>query len=98
MAYGDEKVAIDVREAESGSIIYKDKSGKETSYYPTRTAWLEIEDLQVMVVLGDTPKDAKEGVLVTRIRGIARLEDRSLSVVGDPTTKTRTPRTLSAAP
>ena len=90
MAYGDEKVVIDVREAERGSIVYKDKSGKETSYYPTRTAWLEIEDLQVMVVLGDTPKDAKEGVLVTRIRGIARLEDRSLSVVGDPTTKTRT--------
>lgn len=90
MAYGDEKVIIDVREGERGQIIYKDGEGKEHKYYPARYAYFTVEDLQTLVVLNEPPDGQTEPVIVRRIRGTARLEDRSLSVVGDPKSKTRT--------
>jgi len=90
MAHGDEKVIVDVREGERAQIIYKDGEGKEHKYYPARYAYFVIEDLQTLVVLNEPPEGQTEPVIKRRIRGTARLEDRRLSVVGDPTSKTRT--------
>jgi hypothetical protein len=88
MAYGDEKVVVNVKDVEHGEILYTDKEGKQHTYYPCRSIWLEVQTLEVLTVVGD-PKDGAEPPLVTRVRGTAALEDRSISVVGDPTSKVR---------
>ncbi len=90
MGYGDEKVIVDVREGERAQVIYKDGEGKEHTYYPSRYAYFVVEDLQTMVVLNEPPEGQVEPVITRRLRGAARLEDRSLSVVGDPKSRTRT--------
>ncbi|GAB1391622.1 hypothetical protein MASR1M6_38040 [Rubrivivax sp.] len=90
MAYGDEKVIVDVRECERAQIIYKDGEGKEHKYYPARYAYFIVEDLQTLVVLNEPPEGQTDPVIARRIRGTARLEDRALSVVGDPKSKTHT--------
>lgn len=90
MAYGDEKVVVDVRDGERAQIIYKDGEGKEHTYYPARYAYFVVEDLQTMVALNEPSEGQKEPVIVRRIRGTARPEDRGLSVVGDPKSNTRT--------
>ena len=87
MAYGDEKVIIDVKDGERGEILYTDQDGKKRSYYPCRSIWLEVQTLEVLTILGDLWEDAKEPPLITRVRGIVVLGDRSISVVGDPKTK-----------
>lgn len=89
MGYGDEKVIVDVKDINNGEILYTDKDGKETTYYPCRSIWLEVQTLEVLTVLGD-PKDGAEPPLVTRVRGTAALEDQSISVVGDPQSKVHT--------
>lgn len=89
MAYGDEKVIVDVKDVEHGDILYTDKEGKESTYYPCRNIWLEVQTLEVLTVLADPRPDDKEPNLVTRVRGTAALEDRSISVVGDPASKVR---------
>ncbi len=42
------------------------------------------------MILGEPPEGTTEPTIVRRPRGIARLEDDSLSVVGDPKTRTHT--------
>jgi len=88
MAYGDEKVIVDVKDVNHGEILYTDKEGKEHTYYPCRSIWLEVQTLRVRTTLGD-PKDGAEPPLVTRLYGTAALEDRSISVVGDSKSKVR---------
>lgn len=90
MGYGDETVIVDIRDGERAQIIYKDGEGKEHTYYPARHVFFIVENLQTLVVLAETPEGQMEPVVERRIRGTARLEDRSLSVVGDPKSKTRT--------
>ena len=90
MAYRDEKVIVDVRDGERAQIIYRDAEGKDHTYYPARYAYFVVEDLQTMVVLDEPPEGQIAPVIVRRIRGQARLEDRGLSVVGDPKSKTHT--------
>lgn len=90
MSYGDEKVIVDVREGERAQILYRDREGKEHKYYPARYAYFVVEDLQTLIMLNEPREGQTEPVIVRRIRGTARLEDRSLSVVGDPKSKTRT--------
>ena len=90
MAFLDEKVIVDVREIEGAQIIYKDGEGKEHKYYPAKYAYFVVEDLQTLVELKGPPEGQTEPVIVRRIRGNARLEDRSLSVVGNSESKSRT--------
>lgn len=89
MAYGDEKVIVDVKDVEHGEILYTDKEGKEHTYYPCRNIWLEVQTLEILTVLADPREDDKEPNLVTRVRGTVALEDRSISVVGDRASKVR---------
>lgn len=88
MAYGDAKVIVDVKDIEHGKILYTDEEGKEHIYYPCRGISLEVQTLEVLTVLGDS-KDGNERLLVTSVHGTVVLEDRSISVVGDPKSKVR---------
>jgi hypothetical protein len=88
MGYGDEKVIVDVKDVDHGEILYTDKEGKEHTYYPCRSIWLEVETLEVLTFLGE-PKDGAEPPLVTKVRGTATLEDRSISVIGDTKSRVR---------
>lgn len=88
MGFGDEKVIVDVKDVENGDILYTDKDGKQTTYYPSHSIWLEVQTLEVLTVVGE-PRDGAEPPVLIRVRGTAALEDRSISVVGDPTSKVR---------
>lgn len=90
MGHAGEKIVVDVRESDRGSIIYKDSAGKEATYYPTMTTWFTVEDLETFVMLGEPAEGTTEPTIVRRLRGTARLEDDSLSVLGDPNTCTKT--------
>ncbi len=84
MAYGDPEVAVDVKDSEHGEILYTDADGKQHTYYPNRSIWLEVQTLEVLTVLAESRQEGAEPQLMTRVRGTAVLEDRSISVVGDP--------------
>lgn len=90
MAYRDSKVVVDLKDIEHGEILYTDTDGKTHTYYPTRNIWLEVQTLEVLTILGDPKEEGAEPPLLNRVRGAAMLEDRSISVVGDPESKVRT--------
>lgn len=89
MGYGDEKVVVDVKDVEHGEICYTDGEGKEHTYYPCRWIWLDVQDLAVWTILNAPKDDGAQPSLATRVRGTVMLEDRSISVVGDPGTRVR---------
>ena len=89
MAYGDEKVVVDVKDVDRGAILYTDAGGKEHTYHPARSIWLEVQTLQILTVLGGPAEEGGTPKLITRVRGSAVLEDYSISVVGDPSSKVR---------
>jgi len=100
MAYGEEKVAINLREAvikpgevEYGALIETRKDGKEETYYPMQfvTHWyckkLQIRQGFVYLEEGDQypPK------MITYVTGIAGLDSaRDVSVIGEPENRTGT--------
>ncbi|TXT35209.1 MAG: hypothetical protein FD135_5032 [Comamonadaceae bacterium] len=85
MAFGDEKVVV--KDIDHGDILYTDNAGAEHTYYPCHSIWIEVQTLEVLTVLGDRKEEGQEPPLVTRVRGTVSLEDRSISVVGDPKSK-----------
>lgn len=89
MAFGDEKVVVNIKDIDHGEILYTDIAGVEHTYYPCHTIWIEVQTLEVLTVLGDCKEEGQEPPLVTRVRGTVALEDRSISVVGDPKSKVR---------
>ncbi|KQV60138.1 hypothetical protein ASC95_01275 [Pelomonas sp. Root1217] len=88
MDYGDEKVIIDLKDGDSGEILFTDKDGKQATYYPSHSIWLDVQTLEVLTVLNE-PAEGAEPSIGRRLRGVAVLEDRSISVVGDPRSKSR---------
>ncbi|OIT13539.1 hypothetical protein BL241_03120 [Ralstonia solanacearum] len=89
MGYGDPKVVVDVKDIEHGEILYTDTDGKQRTYYPNRSIWLEVQTLEVLTILGEPKEEGAEPLLMTRVRGTALLEDHSISVVGDPESRVR---------
>lgn len=90
MAFGDEKIVVDVKDTDHGEIEHTDKAGKKHTYYPCSNNWLIVESLEVLTALGEPRESNTEPQVLTRVRGIAKLEDRSISVVGDQSSKTKT--------
>ena len=90
MAYGNTKVVVDVKEVVQGEILYTNADGKEQTYYPTHSIWLEVQTLEVLTILGDPEEEGAQPPLVIRVNGTATLEDYSICVVGDPGSEVRT--------
>lgn len=91
MGYGDKKVVIEMTEREDGSIEHADPDGLKRTYYPGRQVWLDLQDLQVWRHLRESEADGAPN-LVMQAQGEARLEDYDLSIIGEPTNKTRSVR------
>lgn len=68
-----------------GEVEYEDATGKKTTYYPSRGVGLTVIKLMVCHYL-DSERDPV--AVSTFLRGTARLHDRSLSIIGESTTKT----------
>lgn len=90
MARQDEKIIVDVRDGERGSVVYKDVSGEEHTYWPAKCTYFVLEDLQTSTYLAEPGEGETEPEIKKSIRGLARVECRSLSVIGDPAWKTTT--------
>ncbi len=58
-------------------------------FKPNRRIWLEAQTLELLTFLREPQEQGDLPQLVTRVRGTAVLEDYSISVVGDPTSKVR---------
>lgn len=87
MAYGDEKVIIDLRVGEHNELIWKSPEGPEQTYHPhSNTVWLKADELRLFWAYGgDEAAPLRLGV-----RGTVSLErDRDISVIGEPTNKAR---------
>lgn len=89
MARGQPKVVVDVKDIGGGELQYTDTEGKSHTYYPNRRIWLEAQTLELLTFLREPQEQGDLPQLVTRVRGTAVLEDYSISVVGDPTSKVR---------
>ncbi|MDT7514688.1 hypothetical protein [Rhodoferax mekongensis] len=89
MAFGDPEVTVDIVDGEDGKIIYKDESGMAQTFYPARSIWLTIDSLELLTALSESADDVPATKLITRIKGVATLEDFSVSVIGSPETKSR---------
>lgn len=87
MAFGDEKVVVNVKDIDHGGILYTDNAGVEHAYSPCRSIGIEVQTLEVLTVLDDPKEEGQEPPLVTRVGGTVALEDSSISVVGDPKSK-----------
>lgn len=84
MAFGDEKVVVDVKDVDKGELEYTDKEGKKHHYYPCSVISLFVDMLEVLTNLTEAKEGSDTPQIVTRIRGDAKLEDRGISVIGDP--------------
>ena len=60
MAFGDEKVVVNVKDIDRGDILYTDNAGVEHTYYPCRIIWLEVQTLEVLTVLSDFKEEGQE--------------------------------------
>jgi hypothetical protein len=89
MSYRDEKIVVDVRDLEHGEILYTDTGGKQRTYYPAYSIWLEVQMLQILTVLNEPAEEGGAPSLKTRVRGAASLKDDSISVLGDPPSEVR---------
>jgi len=90
MAYGDEKVVVEVTEREDKALEHVGPDGKSRTYYPDSQIWLDLQELQVGSELREPLSDAPQPELVTYLRGEARLEDYDIAVIGEPDNKSRT--------
>lgn len=94
MAYGEKKVAINIRDGEEyGALIETRKDGEEQSYYPRQfpTDW-NCEKLQVRQAFAYREEsDQDPPKMITYVTGIARLDsDYDISVIGEPEKMTAT--------
>lgn len=94
MAYGEEKVAIKLRNGEeNGALIETREDGKEENYYPKQfaTHW-SCEKLQVRQGFAYREEgDQDPPKTITYVTGIARLSsDYDVSVIGEPENKAAT--------
>lgn len=87
MAFGDEKVVVNVKDIDRGEILYTDKAGVEHTYYPCRSIRLAVQTLEILTDLGDRNVEGQEPPRATRVCGTVALEDRGISVVGDQKSK-----------
>lgn len=92
----EEKVVVNVKSEGEGRLVIESPDGKEETYYlePIRTMWLEIEMLQLTQQgssYGFSTDEPWQPLKVSpHLRGRAVLEDRSISVIGEPNNKSRT--------
>lgn len=93
MAYGEEKVAIDLRDGEKDGALIEAREGKEQTYYPKQfaTHW-DCERLQVRQGFAYREEgDQDPPKTITYVTGIARLSsDYDVSVIGEPENRTTT--------
>lgn len=84
----DQKVVVDVKDIGHGEILYTDTAGGQRTYYPSGQVWLEVQTLAVQTLLAEPKTQEQEPKPVIRVLGSVALANRSISVVGDPESKT----------
>ena len=89
MALVQPKLAVDVKDIGGGELQYTDTEGKSHTYYPSSRIWLNAQTLELLTFLREPQEPGELPQLMTRVRGTAVLEDYSISVVGDPSSKVR---------
>jgi len=89
MAYGDEKIIVNVKETDHGEIEYADAKGDTRTLYPsTWSIWFKVDELQE----GSSVREPKEGgsgpVVFEYLHGTASIfRDYGIEVLGVPRTK-----------
>ncbi|MGF6601724.1 phosphate:Na+ symporter [Paraburkholderia sp. GAS448] len=96
VAYREESDAIEIRESSGHSLEHVGADGKTQTYYPARSLWLTLQDLQVVQQLEPAGGET-QSMLATYIHGTACLDDYRLSIIGESGNDTRTIQVSFAA-
>jgi hypothetical protein len=86
MAYGAEKVVVNVRDGERGGLTETTPDGKEVQHYPQRfNVYWKCERLEVRRGIAWRESESTPPTLVTWVSGVAQLHwANSLGIIGDP--------------
>ncbi|MFM0030723.1 Na/Pi symporter [Paraburkholderia madseniana] len=79
---------IEIRERGGHTLEHAGADGKTQTYYPARSLWLTLQDLQVVQQLEPAGGETQT-TLSTYIQGIACLDDCRLSIIGESENRTR---------
>ncbi|MEZ0601961.1 Na/Pi cotransporter family protein [Paraburkholderia sp. IW21] len=77
-----------VKECSGHSLEQVGADGKTKTYYPARSLWLTLQDLQIVQQLEPTEGET-QSTLSTNVRGTACFDDVRLSIIGEPGNSTR---------
>lgn len=95
-AYGEESVGFKIKEHRGYTLEHVGAFGKPQTFYPAKSLWLTLQDLQVVQEL-EPAGGATQSTLATYIHGTARFDDCRLSIIGESENGTRTVQISFAA-
>ncbi|GAB3629969.1 membrane protein [Pandoraea terrae] len=96
VAYGEAGNGIEIRERGGHTLEYVDAGGKTQTYFPAKSLWLTLQDLQIVQQLEPAGGET-QSTLSTYIHGAARFDDSRLSIIGESENSTRTVQVSFAA-
>ncbi|MGO4159151.1 hypothetical protein [Cupriavidus sp. YAF13] len=95
-ACGEESVVFKIEEHRGYTLEHVGAFGKPQTFYPAKSLWLTLEDLQVVPEL-EPAGGATQSTLATYIHGTARFDDCRVSIMGESESGTRTVQISFAA-
>ncbi|EHP40296.1 Na/Pi-cotransporter II-like protein [Cupriavidus basilensis OR16] len=94
--HGEQRDGLEIREHRGHTLELLSADGKTQAYYPAKSLWLTLQDLQVVQQLESAGGDA-QSTLSTYIHGTASFDDCRLSIIGESESSTRTVQISFAA-
>jgi len=95
-AYRKESDRIEITERKGHTLEHVGADGNMQTYYPAKSLWLTLQDLQVVQQLEPAGGET-QSTLSSYIHGTARFDDCRLSIIGESGNSTRTVRVSFAA-
>ncbi|AFQ50489.1 Na/Pi cotransporter family protein [Burkholderia cepacia] len=92
----DARHRIEIRECASHTLEHLGADGNVQTYYPAKSLWLTLQDIQVVRRL-EPAGGATHSTLSTYVQGTASLDDCCLSIIGEGQNHTRTVHITFAA-
>lgn len=83
-------VTTELIERTDHALEHVEFDGGKQTYFPAKSMWLKMEQLQVVQQLSEPLDAGKQPTLSTSLRGVANLDGQALSIIGDAGNAART--------
>ncbi|WP_321910898.1 MULTISPECIES: hypothetical protein [unclassified Paraburkholderia] len=90
MDYLEKKAVLNLVERKDHVLEFVGRDHEKRTYYPARSMWLKLEQLQVAQQLVEPLDEDRQPILSTSLHGVAHLDGQELSIIGIPDQATRT--------